>query len=144
MVLMFNCSFWNNSIDGNTYQLVSQFATFGNIRHLSIDYNVKITESSVNLLFGEDSCLRSLSLRGNEIRDQIAKIIALNLKTNRVMISLDLFDNRIGKLGAEFLGDALKHNSTLQILNLGKNFIEDEGLLALLKVVEYLHRHCLT
>ena len=84
----------------------------GVIRYVVIDRNPDISDTNYALLLAEDS-LRSLALRGmifllitgNYIGDAGAKALANALKVNRMLIALDLFDNRIQRFGAEALGE---------------------------------------
>jgi Ran GTPase-activating protein (RanGAP) involved in mRNA processing and transport len=106
----------------------------GSIQQVSIGRNPNISESLFSQLLQEESNLRILSLRGNDIGDTGAKLIGSALKVNRNLVSLDLFDNKIKKQGAEAIGESLKHNNYLQSLCIGKNKIGDEGILFIAKV----------
>lgn len=122
-------------MNDHQFQLISGFSLFGNLRELSLDNNAEVSETLWASLFVEESFLRVVSLRGNRITDIGAKGIANSLRTNRTLVSLNLFDNKIQKTGAEYFGEALKANSTLQSLLLGKNNIGDSGLLCLITVI---------
>ncbi|KAJ3313002.1 hypothetical protein HDV04_002484 [Boothiomyces sp. JEL0838] len=115
--------------------MLPQMHNLVNLRQLLLDQNPLIPEISYGLFLGEDSCLRTLILRGNNITDLGAKLISNALKTNRNLVGLDLFENRIQKGGAEALSEALKVNSCLQALNLGKNHIGDDGAMYLSKAL---------
>ncbi|KAJ3320947.1 Leucine-rich repeat-containing protein 71 [Boothiomyces sp. JEL0866] len=130
-----NVSLWNCGLTNLHLPSILSICVSGNIRQLLLDQNPLIPEISYGSFLGEDSCLRTLTLRGNHITDLGAKLISNALKTNRNLVGLDLFENKIQKAGAEALSDALKVNSCLQALNLGKNNIGDDGALYLSKAL---------
>ena len=94
-------SIWNCGLNDQHFQLLSQMVSVGNIRHLELDQNPLISESLYSQLLTDESFLHVLSLRGNNITDNGAKAIANALRTNRVLLSLNLFDNKIQKGAAE-------------------------------------------
>jgi Ran GTPase-activating protein (RanGAP) involved in mRNA processing and transport len=59
------------------------------------------------LLVGEDSNLKTLTLRGNAIGDRGANVIAIALKINRSLRTIDLRFNGIGKEGAEQFAEVM-------------------------------------
>lgn len=129
--------FWNCGLNDQHFHLISNIISSGNITQLHIDCNPSILESNYCSLLGEESLLRIVSFRGNQITDNGVRMMAVMLKSNHSLLSLDLFDNKIQKNGADALSDVLKTNTTLQSLNLGKNHIGDEGLIHISKVCPY-------
>ena len=121
-------------MDTSYFPAINSLVSSGSIQQVAIERNPNISETLFAQLLGEESNIRILSLRCNRIGDNGVKLIGTALKTNRSLVSLDLFDNKIKKLGAEGLAEGLKSNSTLQSLCLGKNDIGDEGVLFLTKV----------
>jgi hypothetical protein len=107
------------------------------ITDLSIDTNPLIPDKMFSSLFVEGEYgIRVLSLRANGITNIGAKAIATHLKTNRTIVSLNLWHNRIEKDGADAIAEAIKGNPTLFSLNLAHNpLIEDEGIINLCKVL---------
>jgi TPR repeat protein len=75
--------------------------------------------------------LDRLSLGGNNITAASSPIIAKCLENNRVN-GLFLWKNNI-KSGASLIGDSLKHNTTLEELNLGWNSITSKDIHAISK-----------
>ena len=69
--------------------------------------------------------------RGNSISDEGAKALGEALKANKTLQMLNLTNNSIGAEGAAALGAALKANKALQTLYLDSNSIGDEGAKAL-------------
>jgi Ran GTPase-activating protein (RanGAP) involved in mRNA processing and transport len=78
-----------------------------NIRSLALDQNPSIPENLLAYLITDDSPLKYLTLRMNKITDAGAKAIAMSLKTNRGLVTLDLWDNAIGKDGAADLAEVI-------------------------------------
>ncbi|KAJ1553807.1 Leucine-rich repeat-containing protein 71 [Nowakowskiella sp. JEL0078] len=109
----------------------------GNIRHLTVDQNPMIPENLLAYLISEDSCVKFLNVRSNQIGIVGAKSFAIALKSNRTLQSLSLWDNNIDKEGAEYLAElkALKMNQYLISLSLGRNQIGDEGTVAIAKAL---------
>ncbi|KAJ3755304.1 hypothetical protein EV360DRAFT_49950 [Lentinula raphanica] len=64
--------------------------------------------------------LRSLDLRGNEMRNHIT-YLAQVLKRNRTLKSLNLQDNKLDPKALAVLAEALKYNAALEELDLGRN-----------------------
>ncbi|KAJ3011961.1 Leucine-rich repeat-containing protein 71 [Thoreauomyces humboldtii] len=130
--------FWNCGLTSGhiTHMVPTLPLTF--IRVLSLDQNPLVPGSSFAELMGEDSPVRHLSLRSNNLGDVGAKAIAEQLAVNKTLIGLNLWDNRIGKEGSEALAEALKVNQTLTSLSLGLNNIGDEGANAIAKALSNL------
>ena len=87
-------------------------------------------------VFQNDKTLPELYLRGNNIRDDGAKVIADALKDNTTLTTLDLGRNHIGVDGAKALGEALKKNTTLTTLVLSLNRIGVEGATAIVNALK--------
>ncbi|KAJ2996319.1 Cullin-2 [Globomyces sp. JEL0801] len=100
-------SLWNCGLTESHFPIILSIMANGNIRKLCLDQNPLVPEGNYSSLLGEDSILKSFSLRGNNITDIGAKLLAAALKTNRTLTSLDLFNNRINKYGAEAFAEAL-------------------------------------
>ena len=68
--------------------------------------------------------LVSLDLSQNCFRAAGAKIIAqVILHNNKTLKNLNIYSNLIEVEGSGFISDALKENSTLEFLDIGKNKI---------------------
>ncbi|TPX71415.1 hypothetical protein SpCBS45565_g01052 [Spizellomyces sp. 'palustris'] len=130
-----NLILWNCGLDETHFSLLLTTVLSANIRVLSLDRNPLIPEHLWPYLITEESSVRSLSLRSNNIGDAGLKGLAEQLKSNRVLVSLSLWNNKITKEGAEHLAEALKLNQSLTSLSLGLNNIGDEGAVALAKVL---------
>ena len=132
-------SLWNCNLSDNHANILLQFS-ISNIRELYIDQNPGISEMFFAGLIGEDSNIRTLSIRSNNIGDSGAKAISGALKVNHSLAVLNLWDNHIGRDGAEDLADvsyhselifeALKSNQNIISLSLAKNHIDDAAILA--------------
>jgi Ran GTPase-activating protein (RanGAP) involved in mRNA processing and transport len=97
--------FWNNRLSDHQFNTICNISLSSNLRQLSIDNNPSVSDILWATLCGEESYVKNISLRGNCITDVGAKALAHALKTNRMLVSLNLFDNKIQKSGAEALGE---------------------------------------
>ena len=123
--------------------------THPNLSSCSLRINEVNGPSIINML-QKNSTLHSLIISFNEnIQDSGLKYIAQGLKTNKGIKLLRA--ERIGmtKIGATFLGEALRNNSILAALHICCNKIEDSGItqlakgLAANKTLKNLHiRNC--
>jgi Ran GTPase-activating protein (RanGAP) involved in mRNA processing and transport len=74
------------------------------------------------------SSVRTLSLRGNRLGDDVAVAVADLLSWEGcTLTTVDLSRNRIGSIGAAALAAALAHNTCLEKLSLRCNVIGNEG-----------------
>nr|KAJ3422336.1 Leucine-rich repeat-containing protein 71 [Polyrhizophydium stewartii] len=101
----------DNEEEEEVYKIQSHFSVLQstasslNIRTLFIDQNPQIPELLYANLLGEESVIKTLSLRGNNLTDAGVKLIAAALKTNRMLTNLNLWDNCITREGAEALAE---------------------------------------
>ena len=84
------------------------------------------------------SSLRSLSLKGNGIRDPAASRIGEELASNSTLATLNLYRNKIGDAGGSAIFQALRLNRTLRSLNVGQNQIGDDSVKGLSEAVSEL------
>ncbi|CAF3376824.1 unnamed protein product [Rotaria socialis] len=80
--------------------------------------------------------ITELNLSNNEIGDIGAQYLAHALRDNKTLTLLDLSGNEIGNTGAQHFATALQKNQTLTILNLESNRVQDDGMKYLAKVLE--------
>ena len=100
----------------------------------------KITDvgaKAIALALKENETLKSLDLAHNQITDVGAEAIALALKENKTLTSLDLESNQITDVGAEAIMLALTENKTLASLNLNNNQITYVGAKAIALALEF-------
>lgn len=82
--------------------------------------------------------LRSLSLKGNGIRDPAATKIGEELSANTTLATLSLYRNKIGDAGGSAVFKALRLNRTLRSLNIGQNLITDSSIVELSEALSEL------
>lgn len=92
-------------------------------------------------LCSKDNKLTTLSFRGNGITDKGAEAIALELRMNYRLDSLNLFCNRIGDVGGCALAVALRFNGSIATLSIGSNSVTATTAIAF---AESLTRYKLT
>ena len=71
------------------------------------------------------SSLETLDLQGNQLNENTAELLASVISNNNVLKSLNLCNNSIGK-GALQIAKALRHITSLRLLNLGDNMLIKE------------------
>ncbi|KAI8923152.1 hypothetical protein BC831DRAFT_472407 [Entophlyctis helioformis] len=103
-------NFWNCGLTEAHVNLLASTISAVSIRTLAIDQNPLVPESFYATFLGEDSMIKSLSLRGNGIPITAPK-------------------------GADSLAEALRFNPVLQSLSVGKNSIGNDGATAFAKVL---------
>ncbi|KAF9944621.1 hypothetical protein BGZ72_002168, partial [Mortierella alpina] len=81
-------------------------------------------------------CKSSFELATGRIGANEVGRLAVMLKTNSILTTLDLHGNSIGSDGAQALSEALKTNSTLTALQLRGNKIGDDGAKALAETLK--------
>ena len=94
----------------------------------------------VGLLSAKNCRLVSLSLTRNNLGLQACLIICQGLILNSAVAhplkKLDVSRNKFGAKGAKLLGDSLRDNVSLHILNISFNDIGDEGAHGLAKLLQ--------
>ena len=84
------------------------------------------------LLKSKGSKLKSIILSGNKIKSEGAKHIGAALSCNPSLTHIDLSDNELGDVGANWIGEALVvQNNKLNRLGLAFNGITDNGMATL-------------
>jgi Ran GTPase-activating protein (RanGAP) involved in mRNA processing and transport len=92
-------------MDETHFSLLLSTLLSSNIRDLTLDQNPLIPENLLGYLLTDDTLLKHLSLRMNGIGDVGAKALATSLKTNRTLLSLNLWYNKIDVDGAVDLAE---------------------------------------
>jgi Ran GTPase-activating protein (RanGAP) involved in mRNA processing and transport len=64
-----------------------------------------------------------MNLSSNQLEDEGAALLAAALRSNRVLLSLDLRNNNVSDAGAVALAECLQANCTLTELQLNSNWI---------------------
>ena len=96
--------------------------------NLSKENDNKIFSLLTDLFLEDNSKLESISLRGCFIGNQTARKIFENLKENTNLIILNLFKNNLSSRVINSLGEMFLFNRTLEEINLGGNFFDDDSI----------------
>ena len=96
--------------------------------NLSKENDNKIFSLLTDLFLEDNSKLESISLRGCFIGNQTARKIFENLKENTNLIILNLFKNNLNSRVINSLGEMFLFNRTLEEINLGGNFFDDDSI----------------
>ena len=105
------------------------------IRVLDLSKNPLGDKSIIILMHGvkRSKSIIRLNLSSTELSHKGSKRIFKSLCKNQSLVSLSLgcvegvYKNRIGERGLDYLGDLLKENKYLSILDISSNRIMDEG-----------------
>jgi Ran GTPase-activating protein (RanGAP) involved in mRNA processing and transport len=110
---------------------------FTRLRTLSLNWNqVKHGASFIDELLRVNSCIRRMSMNGNDIQCNGAKHLAGTLKCSDCKVrELEIEDNGIASAGAISLASSLKVNTSIRKLTLRGNPIGDRGAEALSTVL---------
>lgn len=124
---------------GLTPELIQEFINIitpeSQIKNVTLDQNPLIASDELySQLISNNSPIKFLSLRSNNITNKGAIALGESLKSNKNLSLLNLWNNKIGKEGAEAIADALKINQTLVGLSLSRNIIKDDGAIAIAKI----------
>ena len=101
--------------------------SFNNL-NLSKENDNKIFTLLTDLFLEDNSKLEAISLRGCFIGNQTARKIFEYLKDNKNLIILNLFKNNLTTRLIDNLGEMFLFNRTLEEINLGGNFFDDEAI----------------
>ncbi|KAL0250971.1 hypothetical protein GEMRC1_000185 [Eukaryota sp. GEM-RC1] len=116
----------------NDLQFISKSSIiFPNLKQIivhRVDYSVYL---QLFKLLKENIPITSMSLNGNSIGDEGARVLAEALKVNTTLTNIDLGENSIGNEGAKALADALTVNTTVRRIELWNNDFGNEGAIAL-------------
>lgn len=126
--------------DESAKKLIDAVAKYSNLRHLyfhfGIDNSKKLCIALGNLFQNPSSRLAGINLCHNKIDDEGAIALANGLANNDILKWLGLYGNEITAIGCRALSRALtKRNIHLEMLHVGHNNIDDEGLNALGSVI---------
>lgn len=125
-------SLWNAGLSADSVRALAAAIKGSPLQRLSIDFN-PLGSDEDTAAFGDllaaDSPVNVLSLRQNKISDTAGAALFEQLKGNKSLLALNLFDNDIAEGGVAALSQVLLSggNKTLVALSLCKNKIGTEG-----------------
>lgn len=158
---MYSLSLWNVGINEKSFQYILGAVLFSNVRTLSFDYSplppskdmlfsyllhedvspktihFNLKKNPRTNLINQQSPIKVLSLKSNNITTEGLKSLATRLKSNQTLRSLNLSGNKFSREAAEYFAQALKFNQSLISLSLAKTGLGDEGVKALTKVLAF-------
>ena len=106
-----------------------------NLRHSQLgDLSTAQLQQVLQLISRNVTAVSSLDLRSNNLQDAGCALVASTLLSPTSPVqSINLWDNSITYRGARKLGYILASNTNCQVLNLGRNGLENDGTVALAK-----------
>lgn len=105
---------------------------------LLADQELKIKEitAAVAIILRTNRTLTTLQLDHSHLGIEEIKILAEGLKLNETLTTLSLMDNKFGYEGIKILGNVLKENANLRTLDLSGNGIKPEDTTALVELLK--------
>lgn len=129
-------SFHNAGMSSGTISLLAATLPLCvSIFKLQIDYNPLSDPTIFSKFLAANMPARTLSLRGNGLRNLGACAVADAIAWNTWTLTLNLFDNQIGDKGGAAIFSRLRYNVMLKSLSLSKNKCGDGSFKALLDML---------
>ena len=119
----------------NLQPLGQALARHASLRALHLSYNKLVNINDLALCLGTNTSLEELFLNYNQIQEDVAAL-AEALKYNTTLKVLHLGKNRIDDRGAAALARVIEHNSSLRLMSLVWNEIESQGIKCLLQSLQ--------
>ena len=123
-----NTSLIEIDIGSNKYNhLISNWVLCCNLKRLCLYNNMMGDDHFVRLassLFN-NTTIEELDLESNDLSVKSAILIGQILNKNKIILEINLMDNRIRNDGLKYITNALYFNNTLEYINLKENGIND-------------------
>jgi Ran GTPase-activating protein (RanGAP) involved in mRNA processing and transport len=106
------------------------------LEYLNISYNKigkQTCEYLTNILHKNTLKLTSLNIGGNNIGDKIFSEICVGISKNSYLTKLFTNENELGKISATILGTILRYDKKIKLLDVSKNYLDDNIISYLLK-----------
>ena len=128
----------NNNLGdiGGSYllHLISKFSI--DIEYINISYTL-IGKNSCKILIDSLSNnimkIKYLNIGGNNLRDELFSEILVAISSNNYLSKLFIYDNNLGRISSAIIGNFLKYDKKLTLLDVSKNNFDDEIIVFLLK-----------
>ena len=121
---------------GGSYllHLISKFSK--DIEYINISYTF-IGKNSCKILIDSLSNnilkIKSLNIGGNNLRDELFSEILVAISSNNYLSKLFIYENNLGRISSAIIGNFLKYDKKLKLLDVSKNNFDDEIIVFLLK-----------
>ena len=121
---------------GGTYflHLISEFSKdlkFLNISYTSIGKNS--CDILINSLTDDHLKITTLNISGNNLGDELFSEILVAISSNNFVNKLYISDNNLGRIGSNVIGNFLKYDKKIKLLDVSKNNFDDEIITFMLK-----------
>ena len=129
----------NEDIHPLLSSLISHAST---IIKIDLSYNLLSPKCGIYLqkLFDITENICVINLRGNQLSDVTVDLFISSLLKKPLLSSLDLNSNHIGNTGVFKINDLLIHNTNLELLNLGHNLFDWDGIIAVCTSLKITNR----
>ena len=121
---------------GGTYllYLISKFSK--NLEYLNISYTSigkNTCDILINCLTNNNLKINLLNIGGNNIGDELFSEILVAISSNIHINKLYINDNNLGRISSNIIGNFLKYDRKLKLLDVSKNNFDDENIIFMLK-----------
>ena len=121
---------------GGTYflHLITKYSK--NLEYLNISYT-SIGKNScdilINFLANNNLKINLLNIGGNNLGDELFSEILVAISSNIHINKLYISDNKLGRISSNIIGNFLKYDRKLKLLDVSKNNFDDENIIFMLK-----------
>ena len=121
---------------GGTYflHLISEFSKdleFLNISYTGIGKNS--CDILINFLTDDHLKITTLNISGNNLGDELFSEILVAISSNSYVNKLYISDNNLSRIGSNVIGNFLKYDKKIKLLDVSKNNFDDEIISFMLK-----------
>ena len=114
--------------------LISEFSK--DLEYLNISYT-SIGKNScdilINSLTDDHLKIKTLNISGNNLGDELFSEILVAISSNNHVNKLYISDNNLGRIGSNVIGNFLKYDKKIKLLDVSKNNFDDEIIAFMLK-----------
>ena len=116
------------------FHLISIFSK--NLKSLNISYNSlgkNSCEILMNSLSNNSLKISSLNISGNNLGDELFSELLVAISSNNYVNKLFICENNLGRISSNVIGNFLKYDKKIRLLDVSKNNFGDEIIVFLLK-----------
>ena len=121
---------------GGSYllHLISKYTK--NLKYLNLSYTFigkNSCEILIKSLSNNDLKITSLNIGGNNLGDELFSEILVSISCNNFMSKLFIYGNNLGRISSSVIGNFLKFDKKIKVLDVSKNNFDDEIIVFMLK-----------
>ena len=116
------------------FHLISKFSK--SLKYLNISYNSlgkNSCEILMNSLSNNSLKISTLNISGNNLGDELFSELLVAISSNNSINKLFISDNNLGRISSNVIGNFLKYDKKIKLLDVSKNNFDDEIIVFMLK-----------